>query len=48
MEQLFGVIANLGFPIAVSIFLLVRIESKLESLTVSIQTLAQAINDIKS
>lgn len=43
MEDLVGTIANLGFPIAISIFLLVRVESKLEELTRSIEKLTNAI-----
>ncbi|NMB36088.1 MAG: YvrJ family protein, partial [Firmicutes bacterium] len=37
MEKLIPIVANLGFPIAVSIYLLVRIEGKIESLTLSIR-----------
>jgi len=44
MEQLLGLIANMGFPIAVSVYLLVRLENRLENLTHSIQALAQAIS----
>ncbi|MBE3102026.1 MAG: YvrJ family protein [Firmicutes bacterium] len=47
MEQLFGMISNVGFPIAVSVYLLVRIENRMENLTKSIQTLAQAISEMK-
>lgn len=43
MEGLYASIANLGFPIVVSIYLLVRIEGKLDALTGSIQQLAQTI-----
>lgn len=43
MEIIFGQIANLGFPIVVSIFLLVRIESKLSDITSSINELTKAI-----
>ncbi len=43
MENLTESIANFGFPIAVSIFLLVRIEGKLEKLTNSIHRLAKCI-----
>lgn len=43
MEGLFTSVANLGFPIVVSIYLLVRIEGKLDALTGSIQQLTQAI-----
>ncbi|WIF96122.1 YvrJ family protein [Caminicella sporogenes] len=47
METLYAQIANLGFPIAVSIYLLVRIENKLENLTISINELARAIGNVK-
>ncbi|NMB41406.1 MAG: YvrJ family protein [Firmicutes bacterium] len=43
MEELVPLIANLGFPIAVSVYLLVRIEGKMESLTLSIRELSEAI-----
>ncbi|HHU63357.1 MAG TPA: YvrJ family protein [Clostridiales bacterium] len=43
MEQLFGHVANLGFPIVVSIYLLVRVEGKLEGLTRSIDQLSGSI-----
>lgn len=44
MEGLVSLIGNVGFPIAVSIYLLVRIEGKLESLTNSINNLSSVIN----
>ncbi|MBZ4666787.1 YvrJ family protein [Mahella sp.] len=47
MEQWLSSIANLGFPIVVSIYLLVRIEAKLENLTGSINELAQALVQFK-
>ncbi|WP_081943573.1 YvrJ family protein [Caloranaerobacter azorensis] len=47
MENLYTQIANLGFPIAISIYLLVRIEGKLDRLTESINELAKAIISIK-
>lgn len=43
MEEIYSSIANLGFPIAVSIYLLVRIEGKLDSLTQSINELSNVI-----
>lgn len=46
MDTLIGLIGNVGFPIGVSIYLLVRIEGKLESLTGSINELSNAINKI--
>lgn len=47
MDGLVGLIGNVGFPIAVSIYLLVRIEGKLESLTFSINNLSAVINNLK-
>lgn len=46
VEALVGLIGNVGFPIAVSIYLLVRIEGKLENLTCSINTLSNVLNNI--
>jgi hypothetical protein len=43
LEELIPMVGNLGFPIAVSIYLLVRIEGKLENLTMSIRELSEAI-----
>lgn len=43
MEDLYTSISNLGFPIAVSVYLLVRIEGKLSTLTDSINELTKAI-----
>jgi len=43
MENWATIIGNWGFPIAVSIYLLVRIEGKLEHLTESIRGLSEAI-----
>ncbi len=47
MEQVLGLVANLGFPIVVSVYLLVRIENRLESLTESIHQLAEVIAAMK-
>ncbi|MBK5251247.1 MAG: YvrJ family protein [Peptostreptococcaceae bacterium] len=44
MEEIYANVANLGFPIAVSVYLLVRIEGKLERLTESILELSRVIN----
>lgn len=46
MEELIPLVANFGFPVAVSIYLLVRIEGKIESLTLSIRALSEAIGKI--
>ena len=43
MEEIYTGIANLGFPIAISIYLLVRIEGKLNQLSESITELSKVI-----
>jgi len=48
MEELINTISNVGFPIAISAYLLIRIESKLEILSKSIGDLAKAIEILKS
>ncbi|HLS53000.1 MAG TPA: YvrJ family protein [Tissierellaceae bacterium] len=47
MEELYSSIANLGFPIVISIYLLVRIEGKLDQLTASINELTKVISSIR-
>jgi hypothetical protein len=44
MEMIYSSIANLGFPIVISVYLLVRIEGKLDKLSNSITELAHAIS----
>lgn len=46
-DEIVNLISNLGFPIAISLYLLIRIEGKLEGLTISINNLSQSINSIK-
>ena len=43
MDNIQSIIANLGFPIAISLYLLVRIEGKLQALTDSINELSNNI-----
>ena len=43
MEPFETIVANLGFPIAISLYLLVRIEGKLQALTNSINALSNNI-----
>lgn len=45
MDGILEAVGNVGFPIAVSAYLLVRIEGKLEALAASIARLAQAVED---
>lgn len=46
MEEIYTHIANLGFPIVISIYLLVRIEGKLNQLSESINELSHTIGKI--
>lgn len=46
MEEVYSNIANLGFPIVISIYLLVRIEGKLNQLTESINELTKVISSM--
>jgi hypothetical protein len=43
MQELISAVGNVGFPMAVTAFLLVRIEGKLGELNRSIQLLTQTI-----
>lgn len=43
MQEMLIQIGNLGFPIVVSMYLLIRVESKIEALTHSIHELTNAI-----
>lgn len=43
-----SLIANVGFPIAISMYLLIRIEGKLSQLTDSINELSNNITSIKN
>lgn len=47
MEEIYTGIANLGFPIVISIYLLVRIEGKLNQLSDSIIELSKAIESVR-
>ena len=46
MEQLFLGIANYGFPICISWYLLVRMEGKLDKLSSNIDALAHTIEAV--
>ncbi len=46
MEQIYSVIANVGFPIAISMYLLIRIENRLGELTKSIHELNASIQSM--
>ena len=42
-----AVIGNLGFPIAVTVYLLIRFEKKIETLELAINKLTQVLSKIK-
>lgn len=48
MQSWATLISNLGFPVVISIYLLVRFERKIETLESTIQTLAEVIRQIKN
>ena len=43
MEEMVVLIGNFGFPVAVSLYLLIRFEGKLETLTESIHVLSESL-----
>ena len=47
MTNFQAIVANLGFPIAISLYLLVRIEGKLQGLTDSINELSHNITKMR-
>ncbi|QJA09362.1 YvrJ family protein [Romboutsia sp. CE17] len=47
-DNLPTIIANVGFPIALSMYLLIRIEGKLQVLSDSIYELSKTLLNIKS
>jgi len=47
MDNLLQQVSNYGFPMVISIYLLVRVENKLDSLAYSITELAKVIEGLK-
>ncbi|KXO15041.1 hypothetical protein HMPREF3189_01418 [Clostridiales bacterium KA00134] len=47
MDELLANIANIGFPIAVAAYLLVRIEQKLDNLSMSIKDLTNVLGKME-
>jgi hypothetical protein len=43
MEEILKIIANVGFPIAVAAWLMIRVEERMENLTAAIIDLREAI-----
>ncbi|MDW7660596.1 MAG: YvrJ family protein [Bacillota bacterium] len=46
MEDLFTAAANVGFPMVLSVYLLVRVEGKIETLADSVHHLSQSITKL--
>lgn len=47
MDDIFVQVANYGFPMVVCVYLLIRVEGKIETLAQSIQNLAISIEKVK-
>lgn len=47
MENILQQVGNYGFPMVISIYLLVRIEGKLEALSFSISSLTKVIETLR-
>lgn len=47
MADWISLLADVGFPVVVTLYLLMRIEGKLESLTLTIAELSQSIAQLK-
>lgn len=47
MEQSIGLVESVGFPIAVSVYLLVRIKGKIDKISLSIHELSAVIENMK-
>ncbi len=45
MEEILMQVSNIGFPIVLSMYLLVRLENKMEQLTASIQRLTTVLDE---
>jgi len=43
IEEMVALLGNFGFPVAVSLYLLVRLEGKMETLTESIRSLSEVL-----
>ncbi len=44
MENIWVQIGNYGFPMVIAFYLLVRVEKKLDALTIAITSLTQTLN----
>lgn len=48
METLLNAMANFGFPMVVTVYLLIKIEGRLDQLTASIYKLSETITTIRN
>lgn len=48
MSEFFTAISNFGFPVVVAGYLLIRIEGRVEKLTLTINDLKNTIDDLKN
>lgn len=48
MEAIFTQVGNFGFPMVVAIYLLVRVEKKLDDLTIAINDLGRVVEKHES
>lgn len=48
MTDFFTAISNFGFPIVVAVYLLIRFENKIESLSTTITDLKRSIDELKT
>ncbi|MCM3707901.1 YvrJ family protein [Cytobacillus firmus] len=46
IAQIIGILGNFGFPVAIAIYLLIRFEKRIESLTTAITELQKIIKKI--
>lgn len=46
IDQIANFVTNFGFPIVLSVYLLVRMETKMDKLTIAIQELSKMIEKI--
>lgn len=48
MEDILNLISNVGFPIAICMYLLIRIEGKMENLSKAINELNETLIEVKT
>lgn len=46
MEDMVSLVSNVGFPIAITIFLLIRMEKKVDGLSTSISKLSNSVEKL--